>query len=619
MPKFLPSIFADFLHSYGILPKALQRSCLHVLCCILAQAVVEVIGILAISALAMSIVAPEMLASHLLVRKMVNILPWLQGLMADTQNFALLVAAVTACLIGIKNCLGALVSFLSSRLGEHIALFAGNAIFHKFLYSPYVRHMAGDSQNMFQAISWCGELGRTVVQMLLFYSYVTISLALCLLLIAFTPGMVLALMLIIGLVAFRSYSKLKDCIDRAGRDSAEWKRTENAICMNAMRGIREILIYGQQKIFFQEFQDARQRALQDRTFLSMAPTVPTWMLESMGFAGLAVTIWIMADFLDASMAEITAVVTTIMLVCWRILPLVNRSLGLLVSVRGARYAAFSCLAKIEEALRSPPPPAVEPDPDFTIEHELALNAISFTYPGAESPCLRSVSFRIPHGARLGIIGRSGAGKSSLANILCGLVQPDCGTLLIDGKALTTEGREAYCRQVGYIPQNPYVLPGSIAENVAFSQWGLRWDEERVKTACRMAELDIAFSRGLDCRLGQGGLGLSGGQAQRLSIARALYANPSVLILDEATSALDSAVESAIMKTIFSLPHSITTIIIAHRLSTVKNCDHVIWIEQGQVKAKGNGEKTIALYEQFLERIAFKGIRSGVARAHAPAE
>ncbi len=126
MPKFLPSIFADFLHSYGILPNALQRSCLHVLCCILAQAVVEVIGILSISALAMSIVAPEMLASHLLVRKMVNILPWLQGLMADTQNFVLLVAAVTACLIGIKNCLGALVSFLSSRLGEHIALFAGN-------------------------------------------------------------------------------------------------------------------------------------------------------------------------------------------------------------------------------------------------------------------------------------------------------------------------------------------------------------------------------------------------------------------------------------------------------------------------------------------------------------
>lgn len=600
MPKFSFSIFSDFIRVYTILPQKLQRSCLHVLCCILAQAVVEVIGILAISALAISIAAPERLTSHVVVRKVVDILPWLQGLMADAQQFAVLVAAAAACLIGIKNGMAALVNFFSGRLGEHIALFAGNTIFHTFLYSPYTQHMTEDSQNMFQAMSWRGELGRMIVQILLFYSYIGISLALCLLLIAFTPGIVLVIMLLIGVAAFCIYSKLKGCIDTAGKDSAEWRRAENATCMNAMRGIREILIYGQQNIFFQHYQNACHRVLQDRAFLTMAPAVPTWILETMGFVGLAGTIWIMTVFLDASMAKITAVVTTIMLVCWRILPLLNRSLGSLVSIRGMRHAAFSCLVKVEEALQNPPPPAVEPDPNFTIERELALDAISFTYPGAETPCLHAVSISIPHGSRLGIVGRSGAGKSSLANILCGLVQPDSGTMLIDGKSLTAEGREAYCRQVGYVPQNPYILSGSIAENVAFSQWGLAWDEKRVRSACSMAELDIAFSRGLDCKLGQGGLGLSGGQAQRLSIARALYANPSVLILDEATSALDSAVEAAIMKTIFSLPRNITTIIIAHRLSTVKNCDHVVWIDQGNVKAAGKADAVIAEYEVFLK-------------------
>ena len=139
--------------------------------------------------------------------------------------------------------------------------------------------------------------------------------------------------------------------------------------------------------------------------------------------------------------------------------------------------------------------------------------------------------------------------------------------------------------------------------MAFSQWGKPWDEEKVLRACRMAELDIVEQRGINFTLGQGGGGLSGGQAQRLSIARALYAEPSVLILDEATSALDGGVESAIMNTIFSLPQSITTITIAHRLTTVERCDTLIWIDGGKIQCIGSPKKILVDYKKSLEQRA----------------
>ena len=256
---------------------------------------------------------------------------------------------------------------------------------------------------------------------------------------------------------------------------------------------------------------------------------------------------------------------------------------------------------VEEALRyTQQEVPVTPTPDFTIQQGITFSRVCFRYPEAEEYCLHDVSFAIPKGSRVGIIGASGAGKSTIAALLSGLIEPTEGEMLVDGAALVVaEDRAAYCAQVGYVPQSPYILAGSLAENVAFSQWGKPWDEEKVLQVCRMAELDIVEERGIDATLGTGGVGLSGGQAQRLSIARALYANPSILILDEATSALDVGVECAVMDTIFSLTNDITTIIIAHRLSTVERCDTLIWICAGTVHAIGKPDEILPRYREFM--------------------
>ncbi|MDR0826882.1 MAG: ATP-binding cassette domain-containing protein, partial [Desulfovibrio sp.] len=296
-----------------------------------------------------------------------------------------------------------------------------------------------------------------------------------------------------------------------------------------------------------------------------------------------------------------------MLVSWRVLPLLSRSLSCLVTIRSMRYAAISCLERVEDVLCVPVDAPVEPDPDFTLQKDIAFQDVSFRYPTAADDCLHDLCFSIERGACVGIIGQSGAGKSSIAAILSGLVQPASGDFLVDGRALTPAELAAYSLQVGYVPQTSYIMPGTLAENVAFSQWGKPWDEERVRLACRLAALDIVDSHplGVGLPIGDQGAGLSGGQAQRLSIARALYAEPQLLLLDEATSSLDSAIEAAIMNTIYALPKTLTTVIIAHRLSTVERCDKLLWIDGGKIMAGGAPEVILPRYREYLDASAAK--------------
>lgn len=302
------------------------------------------------------------------------------------------------------------------------------------------------------------------------------------------------------------------------------------------------------------------------------------------------------------MPTIAGVITVVMLAAWRVLPLLNRSLGCLVTLRGLRVMAMNCLERLETiqqwALASPP----EPDPSFRFTREITLDDVGFRYPSAQQDSLSQLGFSIHKGEQLGIVGPSGAGKSTLVGLLCGLLPMSSGTLRVDGRELSPEERAAYIRSIGYVPQSPYILQGTVAANVAFSQWGKPYDAEKVARACRMAALDLVEHdpRGIEYPIGERGAGLSGGQAQRVSIARALYAAPDILILDESTSALDLGTESAIMETIAALKGQLTIVIIAHRLSTVEHCDRLIWMEKGRICRIGTPQEILPEYMKSFE-------------------
>lgn len=236
-----------------------------------------------------------------------------------------------------------------------------------------------------------------------------------------------------------------------------------------------------------------------------------------------------------------------------------------------------------------------------MEHGMALDRISFRYPTAERDSLHDVSLSIPKGSMVGIIGASGAGKSTLVAILTGLLSPDSGQILLDGQPSDTTRHLSLGTLLGYVPQSAYLLDGTLAENIAFKDWGQPIDYQRVRECCALAAIDFfdALPNGLDTAIGERGMRLSGGQIQRVIIARALYHHPQILLFDEATSALDSGTEATIQKTILSLRQQMTVVIVAHRLSTVESCDVLYWLDGGTLRASGPPSEILPLYGQSM--------------------
>src|SRR5690606_38978975 len=226
---------------------------------------------------------------------------------------------------------------------------------------------------------------------------------------------------------------------------------------------------------------------------------------------------------------------------------------------------------------------------LNLEQGIELSGITFTYPGKPSPALNALSLQIPVNRTVGIVGPSGSGKSTVIDMLLGLIQPDLGQVLIDGKPLNAMQMRAWQNNLGFVPQSIFLSDASILENVAFGLARELIDVEHVRQAIVMAHLDefvAGLPDGLETRIGERGVQLSGGQRQRIGIARALYQDAGMLIFDEATSALDGITEQLIMDAIHDFSGTRTIVVVAHRLKTVEKCDIIYFIDRGQVVDSG---------------------------------
>jgi len=325
--------------------------------------------------------------------------------------------------------------------------------------------------------------------------------------------------------------------------------------------------------------------------------LPVGVLELAGITLIAAVIFFMVLHQGFSKARVTVALTFIAITAWRILPAVGRILGGWAKIR----KSMPYISGLSSYLEKPDEPPQPTDPGHAplppLAGEIVLDRVSFCYSGAQRPSLQEVSLTIRKGQCVGIIGHSGAGKSTLADLLIGLLAPSSGELRIDGRTLDTADRRSWMRQVGYVPQAAYIFDGSLAENVAFGVPLAEIDEARVRDCCSMAAIDFLdqLAEGVWTSLGERGARLSGGQKQRVTIARALYANPNLLIFDEATSSLDQASEQAIQETILGFMGKITMVIVAHRLSTVAQCDIVAWIDSGAVVAVGPPAEILPAY------------------------
>jgi ABC-type multidrug transport system fused ATPase/permease subunit len=328
-----------------------------------------------------------------------------------------------------------------------------------------------------------------------------------------------------------------------------------------------------------------------RAFQVFASTLPVRILEAVSF----VTIGLMVIIMLAShlpMGVIVRAASILMLTAWRILPAVNRSLARSVQIRALKPDALPSLDLLEAFSREKPKPRPEPDPDFTFDREISLKDASFHYPEGERSVLHSLNLTVKKGESAGLIGASGSGKSTMALLLSALVPPTTGEFLVDGKPLSPGGRESFFKILGFVPQNPLILDGTLADNIAFGDWGGTYDYDKLHKVIRQEAIDFVNDRydGLKMEL-------LGGQVKLAAIARAHYNSPKIIVFDEAASALDQASENIVRRTIKEIKGDITSIIIAHLLTTVMSCDVIYWIEDGRIRDMGPPERVIPLYEE----------------------
>lgn len=530
--------------------------------------------------------------------RLMNVWPHLRELAQDPKQVMLWGCLLPVALIFLKNIFQAIVSWKSSVLSEHTAAYIGNRIMEKYLTMPYSWHLSSQKALAVLAMQRRFSLGNMLLNILMAYSNLITACMLFCGLFFYSPTITGATVICMLIISSITYFSLKKSIDRAGAASAKSQERESIVTQTALAGVRELIIYQKQPEFLREIHKSVSFGIAPRAFLLLSPAVPTWTLESSGFFLIWLTIYGMLYFSGATHAQVSETIALLALTAWRVLPALNRIVSATVRLRELKATALPCLDYMESLEAQETPLQISPDPAFEIKKDIIFDDISYTYPDAKTPALKNISCRIPIGSTIGLVGRSGSGKSTFINILCGLLDPKDGQLLIDGSPMSPPQLRAYRRQMGYVPQSPYILDGTVAENVAFCDWGGEIDNQRVQAACQEAAIDFLgeHCENIDRKAGHS---LSGGQMQRVSIARALYARPTLLIFDEATSALDQGAEAKIQEAMRNSRGQRTNIIAAHRLETLEICDFIFWLENGELIRSGPAKEILRDYREAI--------------------
>jgi ATP-binding cassette subfamily C protein len=466
-------------------------------------------------------------------------------------------------------------------------------LFTGYLSAPYTFHLQRNSAELIK-VTTTTILRFTsgfLVNLLGILGELLVVAALIALLMLVNPLATFGAMLIVGLPMALVYRLMQRRLAAAGRLAERSMTAMIQWTEQAISGIKETLIMDRARFFIDhQGRHAQNFANTQRTvmFLSSVPRLLMDTLAVSAMVAIALVILVRGQDLEALLPVLGMFAVAAM----RLMPSTSRISSGLTALR-FHYAAtevlYNELREIQRHAKGPSgsaPDRAAPPPRF--ERSLVLEHLSYRYPSMPRSAIEDVSLEIPRGHWVGLIGPTGAGKTTLVDLMLGLFVPTSGRILVDGRDLQDDVA-GWQRNIGYIPQDIYLMDDTVRRNVAFGLPDQEIDDERVWNALRAAQIDNLVGLlpgGLSAMTGERGERLSGGERQRLGIARALYRDPQVLVVDEATANLDHETEAAIVDTLARLTGEKTIIVIAHRLSVVKNCDRVYVLKQGQVQNSG---------------------------------
>ncbi len=561
------------------------------------SAIMEMVGIGAIPAFILVVASPDKVLLHPVTGPVAD---WF-GI--ETGRELLFVGSIGLIAFFIaKGLLTTLINYVKIRFVQYKFRVLSQQLFSLYMRAPYTFHLGRNSSELLRNVN---NETQVIIQNV-FLPILGIALSgismifIFMLLVAVEPGFSLIAVGGLGGVSWAFMKLIKTKTKFYGKDELEQRKVSNKVVLQGLSGLKDVRVLGRERNFLEQYADSLKRRSDAQFFRQIIQQLQRPVFETItviGVLGLALVL----TMREESIESIIAVLALFAAATYRMMPIFR---DLMTHITNLKYSIYSVDPVFDdlEALKEiavPLPDNVSPIP---FEREIAIEHVTYVYPNSEEQALYDVSLRIARGTAVALVGESGAGKTTLVDALLGLLSVQQGTIRVDGADIYANTR-SWQRNIGYIPQFIYLTDDTLLRNVVLGLRDEDIDQDAFRQAVEAAQLSELIDRLPDKEhtvLGERGVRLSGGQRQRVGIARALYHNPQLLIMDEGTSALDNITEKYIIESIERLKGDRTVIMIAHRITTVKSCDVIYFMDKGRIVDQGTYAELMTNNRKFRE-------------------
>ena len=511
------------------------------------------------------------------------------------QSFLVLLGLVVFGLLVFSNLFKALTTWLTLKYDNQLNYTLARRLLAQYMARPYTfflhRNTAEMGKNVLSevrsVISGVLSSGMSVL------SSALTSLFILLLLLMVNPYIAISVAAVLGGAYAWIFLLARARLAMISKDNFHSNNMRSKIAAEALSGIKDLKILGREQVFLERFAVYAQRTAQNNVTVGIISQLPRYALEVMAFGSILLIV-LYFESSQGTSNQMIPVLSLYAFAGYRLLPAVQQIFSGITTVRANVAMLESLHRDLREGLTS-----IDPELDLVRPEHLQplpfnrcleLHNVSFCYPGAQCPVIDRMSLTIAHNSSIGLVGATGSGKTTTVDLILGLLTATSGELLVDGVKIGRETVGNWQLNLGYVPQSIFLCDDTIARNIAFGVPENKLDMAAVVRAAKIANLHDFVEKelpdGYETIIGERGVRLSGGQRQRIGIARALYRDPAVLIMDEATSALDNITEEAVNEALHMLSGKKTVVTIAHRLTTVKDCDVIYLMENGHIANQG---------------------------------
>ena len=574
------SIF-DCRKIFGSIPKRRQWQFLLLFALMILSAMAEVVSLGAVIPFLGILSDPEQAIQQPLVSKLID---WF-GLGSGNELRFQLTALFTTTAI-IAGLVRFVLIYVTARVNFGMVHEIGSEVYRRTLCQPYSIHIQRNSSEIIGAIGKVDVVHGTTMSLLTMTSSILMAVSIVATLIYIDPLVSLAALIGLGAIYTVISLATRKRLNRNSRVINQAYGSRVKTIQEGMGGVRDIILDHSQGIFAEQFDRVDWPMRKAQASTSIIDSSPRFGIEALGMVLIASLAYALT-IRDGTLASVLPVLGALALGAQRLMPLIQGIYRSFVFLAGNQKVSHEVAKLLQQPIAKELETAVELRPFKDI---IELANVSFRYQPESPEVLKNLSLTIPKGSRVGFVGETGCGKSTLIDLIMGLLQPTTGRFLVDGAEIDGAARLGWQQNIAHVPQSIFLRDASFVENIAFGVPKAIIDLERVKTAAAQSQIADFIEKGPQGYagiVGERGVRLSGGQRQRIGIARALYKNSQVLILDEATSALDAATEAAVIKSVLSTNPELTVLMIAHRLSTLDECDFIVKIQDGQVESTQN--------------------------------